>query len=71
MSNECSQGWGLFPFCNLVSIRTIISGVLVAIVCFRSCWLLVKTPLTLRVKILNEERYLVSVWLEVCVAGEV
>jgi len=38
--------------------------------CFRSCWL-VKTPLTLRVKIFSEERYLVSVWLEVCVAGEV
>jgi len=25
----------------------------------------------LRVKIFNEERYLVSVWLEVCVVGEV
>jgi hypothetical protein len=39
--------------------------------CFRlACWL-VKTPLALRVKIFNEERYLVSVWLEVCVVGEV
>ena len=45
------------------------SGVLVAIMCFRSCWL-VKTPLTLRVKIFNEER-LVSVWLQVCVVSEV
>ena len=67
----------MFPFCNLVSVRTIILGVLVAIVCFRSCWL-VNTLLTLRVKTVylvavpfNEERYLVSVWLEVCVVGEV
>ena len=60
----------MFPFCNLVSVRTIILGVLVAIVCFRSCWL-VKTPLTLRVKSFNEEKHLVSVWLEVCVVGEV
>ena len=60
----------MFPFCNLVSVRTIISGVLVAIMCFRSCWL-VRTLLTLRVNIFNEERYLVSVWLEVCVVGEV
>jgi hypothetical protein len=58
-----SQGWGLFLFYNLVSVRTIISGVLVAIMCFRSCWL-VKTPLTLRAEIFNEERYLVSVWLD-------
>ena len=59
-----SQGWGLFLFYNLVSVRTIISGVLVAIMCFRlACWL-VKTPLALRVKIFNEERYLVSVWLD-------
>ena len=61
----------MFPVCNMVSVvRTIMSGVLVAIMCFRSCWL-VKTPLTLRVKIFNEERYLVSVRLEVCVVGEV
>ena len=53
----------------MVSVRTIISGVLVAIMCFRSCRL-VKMPLTLRVKIFNEER-LVTVWLEVCVVGEV
>ena len=53
----------MFPVCNMVSVvRTIMSGVLVAIMCFRSCWL-VKTPLTLMVKIFNEES-LVSVWTE-------
>ena len=49
-------GIGCGPFCNMVSVRTIISGVLVAIMCFRSCWL-VKTPLTLRVMMFNEERF--------------
>ena len=52
-------------FCNLVFVRTIISGVLVAIMCFRSCWL-VKTPLTFRVEIFNEERSVWSVWLARC-----
>jgi len=41
---------------------------LLCIMCLRSCWL-VTTPLTLRVQIFSEERYLVSVCAAICEGG--